>query len=115
MDKPSCGKAKENRDIASDQLVQTETLLNEAEKTEKEAEKNVSLKETNNRPTFNLEFFGKDSESSLNTSSTDYQSYGVNLTFKTPLFYNSSSKASIKKLYNLSRASSVELSEKLIV
>ena len=56
--------------------------------------------------------FGKDSESSLNTSSTDYQSYGVNLTFKTPLFYNSSSKASIKKLDNLSRASSVELSEK---
>ena len=36
----------------------------------------------------------------------------MNLTFKTPLFYNSSSKASIKKLDNLSRASSVELSEK---
>ena len=76
------------------------------------AEKNVALKESDNRPTLNLEFFGKDSESSLNTSSTDYQSYGVNLTFKTPLFYNSSSKASIKKLDNLSRASSVELSEK---
>ncbi len=76
------------------------------------AEKNVALKETDNRPTLNLEFFGKDSESSLNTSSSDYQSYGVNLTFKTPLFYNSSSKASIKKLDNLSRASSVELSEK---
>ena len=76
------------------------------------AEKNVALKESDNRPTLNLEFFGKDSESSLNTSSTDYQSYGVNLTFKTPLFYNSSSKASIKKLDNLSRASSVQLSEK---
>ena len=76
------------------------------------AEKNVALKESNNRPTLNLEFFGKDSESSLNTSSTDYQSYGVNLTFKTPLFYNSSSKASINKLDNLSRASSIELSEK---
>ncbi len=76
------------------------------------AEKNVALKESDNRPTLNLEFFGKDSESSFNTSSTDYQSYGVNLTFKTPLFYNSSSKASIKKLDNLSRASSVELSEK---
>ena len=76
------------------------------------AEKNVALKESDNRPTLNLEVFGKDSESSLNTSSTDYQSYGVNLTFKTPLFYNSSSKASIKKLDNLSRASSVQLSEK---
>ena len=76
------------------------------------AEKNVALKESDNRPKLNLEFFGKDSESSLNTSSTDYQSYGVNLTFKTPLFYNSSSKASIKKLDNLSRASSIELSEK---
>ena len=76
------------------------------------AEKNVELKESDNRPTLNLEVFGKDSESSLNTSSTDYQSYGVNLTFKTPLFYNSSSKASIKKLDNLSKASSVELSEK---
>ena len=76
------------------------------------AEKNVALKESDNRPTLNLEVFGKDSESSLNTSSTDYQSYGVNLTFKTPLFYNSSSKASIKKLDNLSKASSVELSEK---
>ena len=76
------------------------------------AKKNVALKESNNRPTLNLEFFGKDSESSLNTSSTDYQSYGVNLTFKTPLFYNSSSKASIKKLDNLSIASSIELSEK---
>ena len=76
------------------------------------AEKNVALKESDNRPTLNLEVFGKDSESSLNTSSTDYQSYGVNLTFKTPLFYNSSSKASIKKLDNLLKASSVELSEK---
>ena len=76
------------------------------------AEKNVALKESDNRPKLNLEFFGKGSESSLNTSSTDYQSYGVNLTFKTPLFYNSSSKASIKKLDNLSKASSVELSEK---
>ena len=76
------------------------------------AEKNVELKESDNRPTLNLEVFGKDSESSLNTSSTDYQSYGVNLTFKTPLFYNSSSKASIKKLDNLLKASSVELSEK---
>ena len=72
------------------------------------AEKNVALKESDNRPTLNLEVYGKDSESSLNTSSTDYQSYGVNLTFKTPLFYNSSSKASIKKLDNLSKASSVE-------
>ena len=36
----------------------------------------------------------------------------MNLTFKTPLFFNSSSKASIKKLDNLSRASSGELSEK---
>ena len=76
------------------------------------AEKNVALKESDNRPTLNLEVYGKDSETSLNTSSTDYQSYGVNLTFKTPLFYNSSSKASIKKLDNLSKASSVELSEK---
>mgnify|MGYP001296639772 CR=1 FL=1 len=76
------------------------------------AEKNFTLKESDNRPTLNLEVFGKDSESSLNTSSTDYQSYGVNLTFKTPLFYNSSSKASLKKLDNLLKASSVELSEK---
>ena len=76
------------------------------------AEKNVALKESDNRPTLNLEVFGKDSVSSLNTSSTDYQSYGVNLTFKTPLFYNSSSKASIRKLDNLSRAISIELSEK---
>ena len=76
------------------------------------AEKNVALKESDNRPTLNLEVFGKDSESSLNTSSTDYQSFGVNLTFKTPLFYNSSSKASIRKLDNLSRASSIEFSEK---
>ncbi len=76
------------------------------------AEKNVALKESDNRPTLNLEFFGKDSDSSLNTSSTDYQSYGVKLTFKTPFFYNSSSKASIKKLDNLSIASSIELSEK---
>ena len=76
------------------------------------AEKNIELKESDNRPTLNLEFFGKDSESSLTSSSSDYQSYGLNLTFKTPLFYNSSSKASIKKLDNLSRASSVELSEK---
>ena len=75
------------------------------------AEKNIELKETDNRPTLNLEFFGKDSESST-SSSSDYKSYGLNLTFKTPLFYNSSSKASIKKLDNLSRASSVELSEK---
>ena len=36
----------------------------------------------------------------------------MNLTFKTPLFYNSSSKASLKKLDNLLKASSVELSEK---
>ena len=76
------------------------------------AEKNIALKETDNRPTLNLEFFGKNSDTSSNNSSDDYQSYGVNLTFKTPLFYNSSSKASIKKLYNLSRASSVELAEK---
>ena len=76
------------------------------------AEKNIALKKTDNRPTLNLEFFGKDSESSLNTSSTDYQSYGANLTFKTPLFYNSSSKAALKKLYNLSRASLVEFTEK---
>ncbi len=76
------------------------------------AEKNIALKESENRPTINLEVFGNDSESSLNTSATDYQSYGVNLTFKAPLFYNSSSKASIKKLDNLSKASSVEFSEK---
>ena len=76
------------------------------------AKKNVALKESDNRPTLNLEVYGKDSESSLNTSSTDYQSYGVNLTFKTPLFYNASSKSSLKKLDNLSMASSIELSEK---
>ncbi len=76
------------------------------------AQKNIALKETEKRPTLNLEIFGKDSVSSLNTSSTDYQSYGVNLTFTTPLFYNSSSKASIRKLHNLFRSSSVELSEK---
>ena len=76
------------------------------------AKKNVALKKTEYRPTLSLEFFGKDSESSLNTSSTDYQSYGANLTFKTPLFYNASSKASLKKLYNLSKARLVELSEK---
>lgn len=76
------------------------------------AEKNIALKKTDNRPTLNLEFFGKDSESSLNTSSTNYRSYGANLTFKTPLFYNFSSKASLKKLDNLSRASLVEFSEK---
>ena len=74
------------------------------------AQKNIDLKKTNNRPSLKLEFFGKDSQSSLNTS--DFQSYGANITFTTPLFYNNSSKDSLRRLEKLYIASSVDLSEK---
>ena len=76
------------------------------------AQKNIELKKTNNRPTLKLEFFGKDSQSSLNTNTSDFQSYGANITFTSPLFYNNSSKDSLRRFEKLSIASSIDLSEK---
>ncbi|MDA0916021.1 MAG: TolC family protein [Proteobacteria bacterium] len=77
------------------------------------AEKNIDLEKSDNRPNFKIEFFAKDSQSSLNSSASDYQSYGTNLTFSTPLFYNESSKNSIRRLDKLAMASSINLSEQL--
>ena len=77
------------------------------------AEKNIDLEKSDNRPNFKIEFFAKDSQSSLNSSASDYQSYGANLTFSTPLFYNESSKNSIRRLDKLAIASSINLSEQL--
>ena len=73
--------------------------------------KNVELKQSDNRPNLKVEFFAKDNQSSLNNSTSDYQSYGGNLTFTAPLFYNESSKNSIRRLDKLSMASSMDLSE----
>ena len=76
------------------------------------AEKNIELNKTNNRPSLKLEFLLKDNQSSLANATSDYQSYGANITFSSPLFYNNSSKSSLKKLEKLSLASSLDLSEK---
>ena len=46
------------------------------------------------------------------SSTSDYQSYGANITFNSPLFYNYSSRSSLKKLDKLYIASSIDLSEK---
>ena len=73
--------------------------------------KNIQLKQSDNRPNLKLEFFAKDNQSSLNNSTSDYQSFGGNLTFTAPLFYNESSKNSIRRLDKLSMASSMDLSE----
>ena len=76
------------------------------------AEKNAELNKTNNRPSLKLEFLLKDNQSSLATATSDYQSYGANITFSSPLFYNSSSKSALRKLAKLSLAASLDLSEK---
>ena len=82
-------------------------------KLEKEiAKKNVDLNKSKNRPSIKMEFFGKDSQSSVNTSTSDYQSYGANLTFSTPLFYNESTKDTIRRLDKLFTATTFDLSEK---
>jgi len=82
-------------------------------KLEKEiAKKNVDLNKSKNRPSIKMEFFGKDSQSSVNTSTSDYQSYGANLTFSTPLFYNESTKDSVRRLDKLFTATTFDLSEK---
>ena len=73
--------------------------------------KNIELKQSDNRPNLKVEFFAKDNQSSLNNSTSDYQSYGGNLTFTAPLFYNESTKNSIRRLDKLSMASSMDLSE----
>ena len=73
--------------------------------------KNIQLKQSDNRPSLKIEFFAKDNQSSLNNSTSDYQSFGGNLTFTAPLFYNESSKNSIRRLDKLSMASSMDLSE----
>ena len=73
--------------------------------------KNIQLKQSDNRPNLKVEFFAKDNQSSLNNSTSDYQSFGGNLTFTAPLFYNESSKNSIRRLDKLSMASSMDLSE----
>ena len=74
--------------------------------------KNIELKQSDNRPNLKIEFFANDNQSSLNNSTSDYQSYGGNLTFTAPLFYNESSKNSIRRLDKLSMASTMDLSEK---
>ncbi len=76
------------------------------------AEKNIELNKTNNRPSLKLEFLLKDNQSSLANTTSDYQSYGANITFSSPLFYNNSTKSSLKKLEKLSLAASLDLSEK---
>lgn len=76
------------------------------------AEKNIQLNKTNNRPSLKLEFLLKDNQSSLANTTSDYKSYGANITFSSPLFYNNSSKSSLKKLEKLSLAASLNLSEK---
>jgi len=76
------------------------------------ADKNIELNKTNNRPSLKIEFLLKDNQSSLANATSDYQSYGANITFSSPLFYNNSSKSSLKKLEKLSLAASLDLSEK---
>ena len=76
------------------------------------AEKNIKLYKTGNRPSLKLEFLLKDSQSSASNSTSDYQSYGANITFSSPLFYNNSSKSSLRRLDKLYMASSLDLSEK---
>ena len=76
------------------------------------AEKNIKLYKTGNRPSLKLEFLLKDSQSSTSNSTSDYQSYGANITFSSPLFYNNSSKSSLRRLDKLYMASSLDLSEK---
>jgi len=76
------------------------------------AEKNIKLYKTGNRPSLKLEFLLKDSQSSASNSTSDYQSYGANITFSSPLFYNNSSKNSLRRLDKLYMASSLDLSEK---
>ena len=76
------------------------------------ADKNIELNKTNNRPSLKIEFLLKDNQSSLANTTSDYQSYGANITFSSPLFYNNSSKSSLRKLEKLSLAASLDLSEK---
>ena len=76
------------------------------------AEKNIKLYKTGKRPSLKLEFLLKDSQSSASNSTSDYQSYGANITFSSPLFYNNSSKSSLRRLDKLYMASSLDLSEK---
>ena len=76
------------------------------------ADKKIELNKTNNRPSLKIEFLLKDNQSSLANATSDYQSYGANITFSSPLFYNNSSKSSLKKLEKLSLAASLDLSEK---
>ena len=42
------------------------------------------MKQSDNRPNLKIEFFAKDNQSSLNNSTSDYQSFGGNLTFTAP-------------------------------
>ena len=76
------------------------------------AEKNIKLYKAGKRPSLKLEFLLKDSQSSASNSTSDYQSYGANITFSSPLFYNNSSKSSLRRLDKLYMASSLDLSEK---
>ena len=76
------------------------------------AVKNIELNKTNKRPSLKIEFLLKDSQSSVSSSTNDFQSYGANLTFSSPLFYNNSSKSSLRRLDKLYMASSFDLSEK---
>jgi outer membrane protein len=86
--------------------------LNIAKLNKSLAEKNIKLYKTGNRPSLKLEFLLKDSQSSASNSTSDYQSYGANITFSSPLFYNNSSKSSLRRLDKLYMASSLDLSEK---
>ena len=76
------------------------------------AKKNIELKKTDKRPSLKLEFLLKDSQSSVSSSTSDFQSYGANLTFSSPLFYNNSTKSSVRRLDKLYMASTYDLSEK---
>ncbi len=65
--------------------------------------KNTALLKQNkqissNKPTLDIDFNLKNSESSSASSSNDYSSYGTVLTFKTPLFYKQSEKHLILSL-----------------
>ena len=65
--------------------------------------KNTALLKQNkqissNKPTLDIDFNLKNSESSSASSSNDYSSYGTVLTFKTPLFYKQSEKQLILSL-----------------
>ena len=52
------------------------------------------------KPTFDIDFQYKNSETSASSSSNDFQSYGTILTFKTPLFNNRSEKHLILSLHD---------------